>query len=160
MPNVIMVTTKWSKITEKHGAQREKELETRFWKDMIADGCATARFGDTYESAWSIVGRLSDKHQAEVLLPREIVDSDLRLNETQAGIALNKELQRLMQSQKETVRKLRGLAQNQDNGLAAHELDERRAEIETKIRQTSDQLREMKISVSRQIHLFFKSRRH
>ncbi|KIM82902.1 hypothetical protein PILCRDRAFT_820197 [Piloderma croceum F 1598] len=160
MPNVIIVTTKWKNITIEHGVQREKELETRFWKDMIAAGCVTARFEGSYESAWSIIGSLDDKHQAQVQLSHEIVDSNLRLNETQAGIALNEELLQLIKSQKESARRLRALAQNQNNGLAMHELDEQQAQIEAKIRQTSDQLREMKIPISRQIHLFFKNRQH
>src|ERR1700733_2919024 len=78
MPNVIMVTTKWSKVTVEEGAQREQELKTDFWNDMIADGCETARFEDTYDSAWGIIGSLDDKHRAQVLLAHEIVDFKLR----------------------------------------------------------------------------------
>ena len=158
MPNVIMVTTKWKKVTTEEGEQREEELKADFWRDMIADGCGTARFDDTYESAWRIIGSLVDKRQAPVLLPREIVDFDLRLNETQAGIALNKELEQLIKGQKETDRKLRELARSQNNELVVQKLNKQRAEIEVKIRKTEDQLRTMKIPFTRRIRLFFKSR--
>ncbi|KIM82899.1 hypothetical protein PILCRDRAFT_820193 [Piloderma croceum F 1598] len=158
MPNVILVTTKWKNITIEEGVQRETELEADFWKDMINAGCVTARFEGTYESAWSIIGSLRGKHQATVLLPSEIVDSNLRLNETQAGIALNKELQQLIKSQKETARMLQGLAKNKESGLAVQELDKQQAKIEAKIEQTEDQLRKMTIPFTRRVVLFFKGR--
>ncbi|KIM74070.1 hypothetical protein PILCRDRAFT_14719, partial [Piloderma croceum F 1598] len=86
-----------------------------------------------------------------------IVDSNLRLNETQAGIALNKELGLLIKSQKETVDKLRRLARKQNNEAVVQDLNQQQAEIEEKILQTADQLRKMKIPFARRIHrLIFK----
>jgi hypothetical protein len=120
MPNVIMVTTKWSKVM-KEGVEREQELKAHFWKDMIADGCRIARFEDSYDSAWSIIGSLRGEHTAQVQLPREMVDSKHRLNETQAGIALNKDLEQLIKNRKEMARRVRGLARNQDNEPAVRE---------------------------------------
>ena len=157
-----MVTTKWSKVTIEEGVQREQELKADFWKDMIDTGCGTARFEDSYDSAWRIIGSLGDKHRAQVQLAHEMVNSNLRLNETQAGITLNtgiplnKDLKKLLKSQKDYM--LRELAQNQDNELVVQKMNRQRAEIEVKIRQIEDQLREMKIPFARRIRMFFKGR--
>ncbi|KIM74068.1 hypothetical protein PILCRDRAFT_14717, partial [Piloderma croceum F 1598] len=87
-----------------------------------------------------------------------IVDSNLRLNETQAGIALNKELGLLIKSQKETADKLRRLARNQNNEAVVQDLNQQQAEIEEKILQTADQLRKIKTPFTRRLLLFFKGR--
>jgi hypothetical protein len=121
MPNVIIVTTKWSKIAIEEGARRMKELETHFWKDMIVDGCGTARFEDTYESAWNIIGSLGDKHPVHVQLAHEIVDSKLLLNETHAGIAIDEDPKEWVKSRQETDRRLREPARNQVNELVVQQ---------------------------------------
>jgi len=158
MPNVIIATTMWSEVQKAKGERREQELKRDFWKDMVADGCRTERFEDTYESAWRIIGSLRERARAPVLLSHEIVDNHLRLNETEAGIALNKELEKLIKDRKDAARKLRERARNQNDELVVQELNKQQVEIEEKIRRTSDQLRELKIPFTRRVRLFFKSR--
>jgi len=94
---------------------------------------------DTYNSVWSIIGNATDG--AHVQLKHEIVNFKLRLNETQAGITLNKELEELIKDQKETARKLQELAQNQDDEIVVRELNKQQAENEVKICKTAAQLR-------------------
>ncbi|KIM73936.1 hypothetical protein PILCRDRAFT_716465 [Piloderma croceum F 1598] len=158
MPNVVIATTMWSEVKKENGERREGELKRDFWKGMMADGCRTERFEDTYESAWRIIGNLGKKDRAPVLLSHEIVDTHLRLNETQAGIALNKELEKLIKDRKLAARKLRDQARSQDNEQIVQELHQQHAEIEEKIRQTDSQLREMKIPFTRRVLLLFRSR--
>jgi len=158
MPHVTIVTTKWTEVPVERGVRREQELKTSFWKEMIADGCETARFKDTYESAWGIIGSLGDRRRPHVLLPHEIVDSELQLPKTRAGITLHRELEELIKIQKESADRLRRLAQNQDNELVIQELNNQRAEIEVKIRNTEDQLHKMKNPFAMRIRKFFKGR--
>jgi chromosome condensin MukBEF ATPase and DNA-binding subunit MukB len=158
MPNVIIATTMWGEVKRENGERREQELKREFWKGMVDDGCRTERFKDSYDSAWHVIGNLAKKERARVLLSHEIVDSDLRLNETQAGIALNKELEKLIKDRKDAARRLRDQVQNQNNELVVQELNKRQAEIEEKINQTADQLRELKIPFTRRVRLFFKGR--
>jgi hypothetical protein len=158
MPNVIIATTMWGEVQQAKGERREQELKRDFWKDMIADGCRTERFKDTYESAWRIIGSLREKARAPVLLSHEIVDNHLRLNETQAGIALNKKLEMLLKDLKDAARRLQEQARNQNDELVVQELNKKQVEIEEKIRRTSDQLRELKIPMARRVNLLFKTR--
>ena len=85
MPNVIIATTMWGKVGMEEGAQREQELKEGLWKDMLADGCRTERFENTYESAWHVIGSLAQTARTQLLLPRQIVDSHMPLQETEAG---------------------------------------------------------------------------
>jgi hypothetical protein len=156
MPNVILATTMWGRVEGEIGARREQQLQSEFWKDMLADGCEVERFENSYDSAWRIIDSFSEKERAPVLLPREIVDGQLRLNETEAGIALNDELLKLINEQKEAAHRLDEQAGNHDNGLVVQELNERKAEIEERIHRTADQLLQMKIPFTRRVRLFFK----
>jgi hypothetical protein len=114
-------------------------------------------------NTWCIIGGLENstalaenKHQeqveaelspsvkednAQVQIPREIVDHGLRLKRTRAGLALNAELKKLMQAQKETSRRLRALWKSQDNELMVQELNQ----LDNQITHTAVQLEELKI---------------
>jgi hypothetical protein len=61
IPSVVIATTMWSEVSEEEGKQREEELRAEFWKDIIPDGCRTERFQKTYESAWRIIGNISQE---------------------------------------------------------------------------------------------------
>jgi len=154
LPSVILVTTMWDEIREEAGVRREKELIDTFWKDMADSGCKTARFNHAYDSAWKIVDSLLPKDQEPLQLSKDIVDDKLRLKETKAGVTLHDELQRLMKDQKEATRRLREHSRKQDNPQRVQQLKERTAEIEAKIRQTAEQLRELKIPLTKQVFLF------
>ena len=58
LQKIILVTTMWSEVDEETGSQREKELREKYWKVMIDQGSATARFqGElNFESAWAVLG--------------------------------------------------------------------------------------------------------
>jgi hypothetical protein len=161
MPNVILATTMWGSIEKASGVQREKELKAEYWRDMLDDGCGMERFENTYESAWRVVDSLGGRDRARVLLPSEIVDTKLLLNETRAGITLNKQLDRLIKDRRQAARQLRDTEMQADQGneQLAQELNEKKANIEKQIRETAEQLRQMKIPFSRRVQLMFKGKR-
>jgi hypothetical protein len=156
MPNVILATTMWDCVEEETGARRERQLHETIWKEMIVQGCTTKRFEGTYHSPWGIMDSLAQKDKVPVLLSMEMVDAQLRLNETKAGIVLESELQKLMLEQKEAVQRISERAKEEDNELVVQELNQRKAEIEAKIQQTAEQLQHLTIPFSRRLRLFFK----
>lgn len=149
MPNVTLVTTMWSNVREDIGGQRENELRSEFWKDMIAKGCHVKRFEDTYKSAWDIIESASGEHHAKVLLPIQIVDNHKLLEETEAGIALRRQLQKLIKEQQEASRRLREQARRQNDEEMIEEMNRQRAETDEKIRQTIEKIRRLSVPVSR-----------
>ncbi|KZP04217.1 hypothetical protein FIBSPDRAFT_941125, partial [Athelia psychrophila] len=154
MPRVILGTTMWSEIAAVTGERRERELETSFWADMIQQGSTVQRFGDSYESAWQIVGKLPTE-QENVILSREIYDDKKKLNETAAGVKLTEDLNKLIADQKEAARRLDDQVNSQHNPVLVEELQLRQVEIEKKIGRVTTQLQLLKIPFARRIRNFF-----
>jgi hypothetical protein len=144
MPNVVIATTMWSEVRQESGERREAELVNGFWKDLLHEGCKVERFLDTYDSAWDVADG-HERDRARVKLSQEIVDRHLKLKQTEAGITLHKELKKLLEDRKTAARKLQVQMKSQDNDLVVQQLNERQAEIEQKITQTANQLKELKI---------------
>jgi molybdenum-dependent DNA-binding transcriptional regulator ModE len=151
MLNIAIVTTMWGIVGEKVGSAREKDLRRDVWNDMVHDGCAIERFEDTYESAWDIVDRLDKVSQANVLLPRELLDDQLSLNETRVGATLSQELEKLIEDRQASARKYKRYA---EDAVIKKEIEE----IEKKIDQVAEELRRLRIPFGRRILLFFSRR--
>ncbi|KAI5993994.1 hypothetical protein EDD15DRAFT_2547969 [Pisolithus albus] len=89
--NVIFVTTMWDNVSEEVGSEREQDLRSDFWREMINLGSTTHRFEGTTESAWKIINSLSVSRTAErcpLQIQREMVDDYLPLQQTAAGRAI------------------------------------------------------------------------
>ena len=102
--SVILTTTMWDKTPQEVGKDRETELinKDEFWGSMIKNGSEFRRFSNDKASALKIIGRIIDKHKKFVLsLQKEMADGHKALDETDAGKALNLE----MNKQKEMFEK-------------------------------------------------------
>ena len=83
MPNVVMVTTMWSRVSANEGAQREQELKKTFWKDILDNGGRTKRFNGTYESAWGIIGSIMQNNTGTTVnIQQEMVDAETPFRNT------------------------------------------------------------------------------
>lgn len=102
--------------------------------------------------------QVAGNDEGNVLVSQEMVDHQLPLNETHAGITLNNELKKLVKDQKDASRRLRVQAGKQRNEQAAKELLKRKAEIEQKIDQVTAQLGTLKISFTRSVAGYFTRR--
>jgi hypothetical protein len=162
MPNVVIVTTMWSLVPAEWGTKRENVLKREVWKDMLKAGCEVERFEDTLESAWKIIGSFAeDGLQDHVKLAREMVDDQLGLNETDAGITLFKTLEKLMKDQQNITRQMQERQKKyQGNELVVQELKGQAAGIQEKIQQTNAQLDTLKISRFRRFRLIFRLRQN
>jgi hypothetical protein len=90
MQNVAIVTTMWSYVPKEVGNKREEDLKREVWNDMLANGCCVKRFENTYDSAWSIVGSLTQQEpDLTLLIQKEMGDDGKLFNETKAGMVLN-----------------------------------------------------------------------
>jgi hypothetical protein len=88
MPNVVIATTMWDHIKEERGAMREADLKKNYWADMLAEGCTTARFDNTYESAWNIVASIIQRNSSTSLLIQQELTAGVPLANTGAGTFL------------------------------------------------------------------------
>jgi hypothetical protein len=157
MPHVILVTTMWSHVTPEVGEEREKQLKESFWQDMIAKGCAVQRFDGTQRGAWSIIDTARAASSNSVLISTEIVDRHRELKETEAGATLNRQLEKLIRDQKEANKRLKALANSQGNQNARQELEKRVDELDSKISQTAQKMRELKLPFGKKLMRLFRS---
>lgn len=92
MGNVILATTMWRPGKEAIEERREAELKNCYWKGMIDRGSRVVRFHRTFDSAWTIVDIIDRNRDTRrpLLLQKELVDTNLQLDETLAGSQLYK----------------------------------------------------------------------
>lgn len=162
---VIFVTTMWDKVRPKdvnNSERRERSLTTDFWRPMLELGARTRRFVNTEEraeeSAKAIVRELllSDSEAQALLLQEEIVDLKRNLFETEAAKTLYNDLQRSLSNHKEALAELQKAARRANGNpeaLANLKIEEDRLKMERS--EISDQVRRLKIPLSRRVALFF-----
>ena len=153
LDKVILATTKWNKVEEGEGTERELDLRGMFWKKMISQGSTMFRFTGTYESAWDIVRHILQPRilPLSLLIQRELVDLQKLLPETEAGQCLREALEHLLEEQKAIAHRLEG-----DQNLQRNE--ELRAKYEAnqrEIRSTLVQIKNLKIPLGRRIARLF-----
>lgn len=87
LANVILTTTFWSQVIPNVGSQREEQLKSEFWAEMIRHGCRVARFDPwSYENAWKIIDLLNVAvpHRHALKVQIEIVDEKKNFSKTSA----------------------------------------------------------------------------
>ncbi|KZP09308.1 hypothetical protein FIBSPDRAFT_690677, partial [Athelia psychrophila] len=57
MPRIALSTTMWSEVRPETGARQEQAL-ARYWTELSSKECHLERFGDSVDSAWTIIGKL------------------------------------------------------------------------------------------------------
>lgn len=147
---VVLTTTMWTNVTKEVGERREQELKSRYWRRMLDMGSKSTRFGNTLESAWTIIDTAVQNQCPDpqtLLLQEELVDHHLRLSETEAGRALHAFLQGVFEEQRNRMQKMR---EKNSYGLL-RDLEE----LEKSLKETVNQLENMKIPIKRRLRLFF-----
>ena len=92
LKNVILATTRWDEVEHSVGTRREDELRNDFWEFMLSKGSNMTRFNGTRASAVAMVSQLLAKESTIFDIQRQLVDEGLALNETQAGIVVEKDV--------------------------------------------------------------------
>ena len=137
--HIIFTTTMWDDVQDDEGERREKELRTKYWKTMIDQGSMVARFFSTLESAWNVVEPLllEANDRCAVQIQEEMVDLKKQLPETKAGKELYNTLDKLVQMQRDTLKRIREeTGRSGDDRILAQlkiEYDELRKNLETTI---------------------------
>lgn len=154
MPRVVLGTTMWGEVAKGTGERREGELKSKFWADMIDQGCRMVRFGDSYDSAWDVIGKLPAAKEG-VIISHEIVDDKKRLNETAAGAKLNEELEKLIAQQEAAVKQLAQQSERTNDPAIVAELEK----VERRINVVAAELEKLKIPFTRRVLAFFTGRK-
>lgn len=136
---VRLVTTMWDKAKNKELAEsRVSQLEQNFWRPLIEAGARHKRFDEnSSRCAWGIIDDLTGEGEA-LLIQKELVDMEKKLNETRAGQALYTQLQKLLHEQKETIKQLLDEAKAQRDPQLAKQLEDEQRRLEAELQKTWD----------------------
>ncbi|KAL6302091.1 P-loop containing nucleoside triphosphate hydrolase protein [Sparassis latifolia] len=151
MQNVTIVTTMWNSVREEVGTSREAELRNKFWRTMLEHGAETARYQNTFNSAWEVLDRFTRNEPSVLQLQMEMVDSNQLLRDTQAGIALY--LQQSLAERENSIRRHRETATIENDSGQLQQLDAQLAAIEETRRSFYESL-ETRSSLGRRILKF------
>ncbi|KAG6842249.1 hypothetical protein C0991_000219 [Blastosporella zonata] len=88
LQNVVLTTTLWDEVDSGVGVSREGQLQRDFWAPLMGEGCRTARFSNTFQSAWKVIGLFDINAPRPLLVQREMVDEKKDLKATSAFKAL------------------------------------------------------------------------
>ncbi|KAG0694751.1 kinase-like domain-containing protein [Suillus ampliporus] len=105
LENVILTTTMWDGVPQDIELQREHQLKTQFWQEMILHGSRTARFTSSFDSAWEIVKPFGVTIPQPVQLQIEMVDEGRGLSQTSAFAVLTHWWTQLVAHFREMLRK-------------------------------------------------------
>lgn len=91
LPNVMLVTSRWSDVDEQTGAMREKELRENFWSFMLNSGSQISRFYGDRDSAIVLVSQLLHKESVVLEIQQEL-QAGRALKETAAGAYVSEDI--------------------------------------------------------------------
>lgn len=148
--HVVLATTKWRKVDESNGAEREQELKKSFWNIMVRHGSLILRFEDSHTSAGQIVDAiLNTKRDAEVYLQiqKELVDLQRRLPQTDAGKFVSEDLRTQLSKSKRDLAELRNLLGVDEDPALRQEYED----MQQSMRGIKLQIQQMKLPFTQRI---------
>ncbi|KAL6858334.1 hypothetical protein ACO1O0_005795 [Amphichorda felina] len=143
--SVVLVTTMWELAEASVGQGRETDLvNTRdFWGVLIESGATLGRHDNTRETAMRLLKRFIRKNRMTMQVQKEMVNDRKTLDQTQAGMELDSELQ------KERERFSKDLADAQEMMKQA---------IDARDQESTEMLRQHKKEMQRKIDRVVKQR--
>ncbi|KAJ7277726.1 P-loop containing nucleoside triphosphate hydrolase protein [Mycena rebaudengoi] len=105
--NVVVLTTFWDRVSNEEGVEREEELRSRFFKDLVDGGTRFMRFNRTMDSANKVLGHILTLAPTNVQIQEEIRVDGKSLGETAAGSERRQEAERMISKHTEEIAELK-----------------------------------------------------
>jgi len=151
--NVVLVTTMWDKArSEEEASKREDSLRTRYWDVLLYHRTSVARFHNDQDSAWKIIDQVTGRDRTEFLLQEDMVTLGRNLNETNAGKALYRDLQGLLDKHGRTMQ---SLAEKTEGAQRLEDVDADMNKLREEIETLLKEVERMKIPFGKRLALFF-----
>lgn len=155
MNRCVLVTTKWCREQEAKAKSHEAELinNPSFWKEILDAGGRYARFEDTSHSAFSIISPLC---KGLSIVPKVIVEwahGGKRLHETEAGRAVEDDVERAKKLAQEDIKEVReetAEALRTKDFETAKTLDKERAELEGRLQKMEAEREKLRVEYEQQ----------
>jgi hypothetical protein len=131
LKNVVIGTTMWSKVTEEEGQRNEEQLKTspKFFQKALNNGATMLRHDGTLEGAHALLRKLFGNKPKALQIQREIVDEKKNIENTAAGIELDKIHQEIIDRMKKEMEELTE-SLKEANQAEKEELEKERADLQ------------------------------
>lgn len=139
--NIILGTTKWGKLTQEAGQERERRLADGYWKEMVQRGSTMMR---VQSDAWDIIDRILDN------VDYNVVQVELRgvqkiVPRTEHGDILRKKLQELLNEM-----------EGNRATIGGEEYQQKLGEIRKRMRETTVQVAKLNVPLGPRIKTFLR----
>jgi len=144
--NIIVLTTFWDCVDSAKGVEREGQLKTQAFKDIVAGGGRFMRHDCTVESARKVLEHIIPLPPTNVKIQDEIRLQGKTLEETTAGSVQSKEVEALVAKHKKELQEIRDeMKEAQKKGdQALKELRDERDNLEKQLAGLQEQQSELK----------------
>lgn len=154
LQKVILTTTTWDQVDQKEGEDRERELETGYWRPMIQRDSTTNRFLRTRESALTIIDPLIDAANIRILalLQQELADMRKKLSPTSRARQLLSTMEPLLTQRKKLLRRIRNeIGRKAGDEMILEPLQDEYQKLKTKMESIISELRGLKIPLGKRL---------
>ena len=154
--NVILTTTMWDEVDEKTGEDRERELQTNYWRSMLERNSTTGRFLRTRESAFKLIDPLIEaaNKKFSVLLRDELVDIHKSFPATAAGQELFSRMGQLVSQREDLLRRIRNEMKRSDGDkLILEDFQEEHQKLQSSLGATFDEMRRLRLPLGQRFSI-------
>jgi uncharacterized alpha-E superfamily protein len=152
--NIILTTTMWDGVDEETGENREGELKSKYWKDMLERGSTTGRFMGTRESALTVIDPLirTANERNSVLLQTELVDMVKKLPSASAGRKLVSKMEVIVRKRQDLLLQMRTEINRTDGDNTTLEaLQEEYQRLQNTLEATVNEMRRLKLPLGHRL---------
>jgi len=153
--NIILTTTMWDEVTKEEGGEREKELQSIYWRTMINQGSITRRFlAQSREAAFEVLEPLLEEANSRhtLRIQREMSDLHLQLKQTGAGQKLSNDLDDIFRRYQETLTRIRlQIRQSEDDAEMLKSLMEEYESLKKKLAESCAELQKWKLTLGERL---------
>ena len=145
--NVVVLTTFWDKVTDKkEGIQREEQLKSKFFKELVDGGAGFMRYDRTIKSARRVLRHIFTLVPTNVQIQHEIRVEGKSLEDTAAGSVHREEVERIIAKHKEELAEVRAEMANMmaQNAAFRKELEAERARVRQNLARWDKEKSELK----------------
>ena len=147
LKNVIVLTTFWDQVGLEIGEDRERQMQSKFFKGVVDGGARFMRHDRTAASARAVLSYVfAELAPVVTQIQIEMGVEGRTLAETAAGMVQQEEIERIIAKHREEVWSLKAEIDTvkESNGAARRELEEDKAELQRQLARWEAEKAELK----------------
>ena len=149
--NVVVLTTFWDKVTNEEGRQREQQLKSQYFKELVQGGARFMQHDRSLLSAQEVLMHVLTLVPTNVRIQEEIRVDGKNLGDTAAGSIHRMEVEALITKHRKELDELKAEMDEvkNTNAALARELKEEQDEMQQKLKVWESERNELKMDLDK-----------